>query len=140
MITFPLNSTAAVVDKTINNGFTWGDTMNVTLCGISIVFLMIVLLFVIIKVFGISMDKIQGVPKTKKVVKPAAKQQPKIVKTNKTANENDDEIIAVISAAVAALYDGSGTTPLIKSIKHNGKRIARNNWANAGVLENTKAF
>ena len=49
-----------------------------------------------------------------------------------------DEVVAVISAAVAAMYD-SPSKARIKSIKKssNGGRSA---WANAGVLDNTRPF
>lgn len=55
---------------------------------------------------------------------------------------SDDTIIAVISAAVAAMGDADNTTYAVKSIKASGKNIfsGRNAWASAGVRENTSPF
>ena len=54
--------------------------------------------------------------------------------------ENDEipeEVIAVISAAVATMYGGSEKVK-IKSVKRS--RAKRSAWANAGVIENTRPF
>lgn len=138
MLSIPFNATSAVVNTSINNGFTWGNAWNLTFCGIAIVFLMIVLLCVIIKIFGISMDKLLGIPTQKKEVKKPVINAPPAV-SNKI-QQNDDEIIAVISAAVASMYEGSGKKAVIKSIKRSNTKTVRNNWATAGLLENTRAF
>lgn len=53
-------------------------------------------------------------------------------------DENDDEVIAVISAAIAA-YTADGKTYAIKRIKRAEKQ-PRSNWGNAGVNENTRSF
>ena len=49
-------------------------------------------------------------------------------------DENDDEVIAVISAAI-----GDGKTYAIKRIKRAEKQ-PRSSWGNAGVNENTRSF
>lgn len=139
MLSIPFNATSAVVNTSINNGFTWGNAWNLTFCGIAIVFLMIVLLCVIIKIFGISMDKLLGIPTPKKEVKKPVINIPPAVSNNIQQND-DDEIIAVISAAVASMYEGSGKKAVIKSIKRSNTKTVRNNWATAGLLENTRAF
>lgn len=54
-------------------------------------------------------------------------------------DENDDEIIAVISAAIAAYTAGDGKTYAIKRIKRADKQ-PRSSWGNAGVNENTRSF
>ena len=143
MLAIPFNFTSAVVNTSINNGFTWGDTMNVTFCGISIVFLMIILLCLIIKLFGLTMDKITGSNVPKKVIKAEKRESIVIPSPNiptPKAQEDEDEIIAVISTAVAALYEGTGTKAVVKSIKRSDNKAVRNNWATAGLLDKTRAF
>lgn len=54
-------------------------------------------------------------------------------------DENDDEVIAVISAAIAAYTAGDGKTYAIKRIKRADKQ-PRSSWGNAGVNENTRSF
>lgn len=51
-----------------------------------------------------------------------------------------DEIIAVITAAIAAMSSAAsdGKTLAIKSIKQ--VKPARNSWAFAGLLDNTRPF
>ena len=49
----------------------------------------------------------------------------------------NDEVVAVISAAVAAMYGSSGKAR-IKSIKKSD--TGRSAWANAGLLDNTRPF
>ena len=48
-----------------------------------------------------------------------------------------DEVVAVISAAVATMYGSSGKAK-IKSIKKSNS--GRSAWANAGILDNTRPF
>ena len=54
-------------------------------------------------------------------------------------DENDDEVIAVISAAITAYTAGDGKTYAIKRIKRAEKQ-PRSSWGNAGVNENTRSF
>ena len=54
-------------------------------------------------------------------------------------DENDDEVVAVISAAIAAYTSGDGKTYAIKRIKRAEKQ-PRSSWGNAGVNENTRSF
>lgn len=48
------------------------------------------------------------------------------------------EIVAVITAAIAAMSGGSGFS--IKSISRVTRPAGRSAWASAGVLENTRPF
>ena len=51
----------------------------------------------------------------------------------------DDDVIAAISAAVMMMYECSGKTPIIRSIRPAVKS-SRSAWANAGVMNNTRSF
>ena len=67
----------------------------------------------------------------------AASVQVKSAVTQENFDGVPEEVVAVISAAVADIY-GSSAKTRIKSIKKsNGGRSA---WANAGVLDNTRPF
>lgn len=54
--------------------------------------------------------------------------------------DSEEEIVAVIAAAVASLYEGSGTTAVIRCITPSQTARARSVWAAAGVAQNTRAF
>ena len=53
--------------------------------------------------------------------------------------DNDDEIMAVISAAIAAYAEEEGTSYTIRDVKRRDKR-ARSAWSLAGIGENTRPF
>lgn len=134
---------AAVVDGAIGKGFNWSDASNVALCGVSIVFLMLVLLVICIAVFGKIMDKANGTtkPKAIKPPKPEKKVKPAPTVNNTSfSSESDDDVVAAIAAAVAYLYSGSDVTPVIRSIKRSDLKTQRSAWANAGIIQNTRAF
>ena len=56
--------------------------------------------------------------------------------------EDDDEVIAVISAAVAMMAASDGKSYAVKSIKRtaNQNRQAGSAWSAAGKRENTRPF
>ena len=135
------------LNSALDNLKTHGIT--VTLSGIIIVFSMLVLLVIVMAVFGAVMTRISGQPKKEK--------QPKVKKkTNvKTAADSDEgevlaaisaavmmmdeEVVAAISAAVNMMYEGTGKSPIIRSIKPSTKQ-SRSAWKTAGVLNNTRPF
>ena len=51
---------------------------------------------------------------------------------------DENELIAVITAAVYALYEGTGVTPRLRAVRPAAG--ARPIWATAGLLENTRPF
>ena len=127
-------------DYTIGNGYDWNEASLVTFSGLAIVFGMLVLLVVVIMVFGGIMDRINGVKKEKPVKAPKATPAPVATAPVVAAAEDSDEIIAVIAAAVDAMYEGSGVKPVIRRIKPTATKGVRSPWAAAGVFENTRAF
>lgn len=104
--------------------------VNVTVAGLTIVFGMLILLVIIISLFGKIMSSNSSKSKNDTADKP--------LKTVAPQSE-DDEIIAVISAAVAMLYEGSGKTPIVRNIKPVA-RAARPIWATVGIIDNTRTF
>lgn len=118
--------------------------LNVTITGVALVFSMLVLLVLILILFGKVFVALQNAAE-KKAEKARAATLSQMQDDDKSdtliINEKDgisEEVIAVISAAVATLYMGSSKKPVIKAIKKsNGRRSA---WGNAGVANNTRAF
>ena len=120
----------------------------VILTGFVVVFSVLLLLIGVIKLYSFIVGKAQGTGKNKKKKKteqtPPAKKvvtaeisEPIAKKEIPSAEEGiPEEVVAVIAAAVAAVYGKSGRAK-IKSIKKAGGRSA---WANAGVLDNTRPF
>lgn len=123
----------------------------VIVTGLTVVFAALVFLVLIFKIFGNIMS---GVAR-RKMDKNRAKINRTAVRRNNARNASatakkplpeappphiesgiSNEIIAVISAAVAA-FDGGK----IKSVKKSSKKnTGRSAWANAGIFDNTKPF
>lgn len=114
----------------------------VILTGFVVVFIVLILLILIIKLFSFIIQKAQQGGKNKikeesMQQEEAASAQVKSAVTQENFDGVPEEVVAVISAAVADIY-GSSAKTRIKSIKKsNGGRSA---WANAGVLDNTRPF
>lgn len=119
-----------------------------TLSGLVIVFAMLLLLVLVICVFGWIGSAAgknaaeRAEKKAKKAEKAAADaaaaasdvQAPVIT----VESDDDTEIIAVISAAVAMMYEGTGIKPVIRSVKPSAS--TRSAWARAGINDNVRAF
>ena len=127
----------------------WNLAINVTVTGIVLVFSMLLLLVFVLSIFGwVSVS-------VKRVAENKAKNAREAVLTAMSNNVESDfdeiveasvsdnnglsnELVAVISAAVATMYLGSDKKPVIKTIKRTSGR--RSAWGNAGVIDNTRAF
>ena len=120
----------------------FGDTMLVTITGIVIVFIVLILLVLIMVLFGkvaSSGRAKRGETAPPKPV-PVKKNNDKTVPPVSLASSlpaGDDELIAVIAAAVQALDQESGKRYVIRSVR---PALARPVWASAGIYENTRPF
>ena len=112
--------------------------ISVTFTGIMVVFGMLVLLVFVLFLFGKFFD---NKPKTEKAPMVKAPVVKKEVKPAPVAHvvQNNEEIVAVIAAAVAAMYEGSDVKPVIRRIKKSGGNV-RPAWTAAGIFENTRSF
>lgn len=122
----------------------------VVITGLSVVFLGLIILILFVwlmgKIFSAVQNKNKPVknvnvsePKTATVVKPINKVQ--TVSKDSTVSTNDeDEIIAVISAAVAAMGQAEGKTYKLKSVKAMKNKKARSAWSMAGLQSDTSPF
>ena len=117
--------------------------MVVLIAGLIIVFLMLILLTLIIQLYGTIIYKNQTnkKSKTKNPEKLATINQAKPVNSVNT-DDLSGEIIAVISAAVAALGEKNSKRYEIKNITQslNQFNFNRSEWSMAGKLANTKPF
>lgn len=127
---------------------TFEIAINTTVSGVGIVFGMLLVLVVVIWLLGMLMSSVaNGKKQNKNKQKEVAAQAPKAVPTQ-TAKEvlpasadADDEIIAVIAAAVDAIYSQSEKRAVIRSIKPSSGFVqSRNSWAMAGIRDNVRAF
>ncbi len=122
------------------------SSAKVILTGFVVVFAVLLLLIIIIKIYSAIVNKAQSTGfKAKKKVEAPGKPEKSVtkaepVKEQPVQTQTDgipDEVIAVISAAVATMYGGKDKVR-IKSVKKSGSK--RSAWANAGVIENTRPF
>jgi len=122
------------------------SSAKVILTGFVVVFAVLLLLIIIIKIYSAIVNKAQSAGfKVKKKVETPGKPEKTVtkaepVKEQPAQTQTDgipDEVIAVISAAVATMYGGKDKVR-IKSVKKSGSK--RSAWANAGVIENTRPF
>ncbi len=127
----------------------WIASAKVILTGFVVVFAVLFLLIAIIKIYSAIVTKVQDRNNVKKHKKEKISQpgealkKPVVIPVQKNnadepvvSGEIDGEVVAVIAAAVTAMYGTKGKAK-IKSIKKSGGRSA---WANAGILDNTRPF
>ena len=138
-----LAAVQAAVEKELSLAEKFTTSALVTLTGFVIVFAVLILLVFIILGYGKLIYNAENRSKKKKEIsQQAVVDEPKAVQptVNTEPVTNDgipEEVIAVISAAVATMY-GSKEKVKIKSIKKSSG--GRSAWANAGILDNTRPF
>ncbi len=145
-LSYLANAVGTAADYSFNEK--WIASAKVILTGFVVVFSVLLLLIGIIKIYSTIVTKVQdrnNVQKHKKekVAQPgdSLKKPPVISAKSAPVNleagdEIDGEVIAVIAAAVDAVYGSKGKAK-IKSIRKSGGRSA---WADAGILDNTRPF
>lgn len=121
------------------------DVWAVVFTGLSVVFLALVILIAFVWIMG----KIFNIGKNKKTpanaakettVKTAAVQKAQNPQKTNAVNADDDEVIAVIAAAVAAMGQANGKTYKIRSVSAIQKNGQRSAWSMAGLQNNTSPF
>ncbi len=124
----------------------WTKVWAVVITGLAVVFLALVLLIAFVSIFGMifgnnskKSNKNNNGTEKKDNEKPVLN----VVKETPVSTQNeDDNIIAVISAAVAMMAAKDGKNYAVKSIKRAlcKNRSSRNVWSAAGQRENTRPF
>ncbi len=113
----------------------------VVFTGLSVVFLALIILILFVWLMGKFFTAIENRKKPAAVaetpspapVKAAAPVKP-------TSVNNDDEVIAVISAAIAAMGQAEGKTYKLKSVKAVKNKASRSAWSMAGLQSDTMPF
>ena len=121
----------------------------VVITGLVVVFLGLILLIAFISIIGAIFKKLNQRPKApaKSAAPAAVKPVPKAVSQPVAAvaaasfDTDDDEVIAVISAAVAMMSAAEGKNYRVRSVKAaSSKASGGNAWASAGLRESTNPF
>lgn len=119
----------------------WGIIGSTVVTGIVVVFLILAILVGFLSLLG----AILGRKKKESAPAPAAEKPaaaaPVINKIEDEAEdyEDDGEIIAVISAAIAAYGEAEGKQYRIASVKKRDRAV-RSGWSAAGIAENTRGL
>lgn len=117
----------------------WGYVGAVVVSGLVIVFVALILLIFMVWLMGKIFAAVKGTARQPEAaVKSTVQAAPAIPAASGSDN---DEVIAVIAAAVAAMAEESGTALQIKSITPlRRKKTGRSAWATAAAAESTRSF
>lgn len=120
-------------------GISFENTMLVTLAGIVIVFLVLFLLIMIITLFGKAFgggkkSKSEPVPAKKEAVKAQAG------RPFEQSHEDEDELVAVITAAALSALSGDGKKYAVRSVRPAKNFGVRSPWQAAGLADNMRPF
>lgn len=117
------------------------QTAGVIISGLSVVFLVLLLLVGFVSLFGSFFKKSKKEPPARQSPPPKQEIKNPVPATAPVPEEDDDEIIAVISAVVAQMSIQDGKNYRIKSVKaKNQKSGGRPVWASEGLRQNTNPF
>lgn len=118
----------------------WSYVGAVVISGLVIVFVALILLIFMVWLMGKVFEAIKGNKQTKTESAANVANAVSAPVSAAGTGADDDEVIAVISAAVAMMAQESGTALQIKSITPARKKPARNAWAAAAAAESTRSF
>ena len=117
------------------------QTAGVIISGLSVVFLVLLLLVGFVSLLGSFFKKRKKEPPARQAPPPKQEIKNPVPVTAPVPEEDDDEIIAVISAVVAQMSIQDGKNYRIKSVKaKNQKSGGRPVWASEGLRQNTNPF
>lgn len=128
-------------------GIDWALVASVVITGLVVVFLALIILIVAVSVIGkifTAIDNKKKSPQTddKSItnVSESTKSDSTEVVLQVSSEDDSDEVVAVITAAIAAVMQSEGNKKpfVIKSVK----RVSgvRNVWNQAGLIENTQTL
>lgn len=117
------------------------QTAGVIISGLAVVFLVLLLLVGFVSLFGSFFKKGKKEPPVKQAPPPKQETKKPVPPPVPVAENDSDEIIAVISAVVAQMSIEDGKQYRIKSVKaKNQKSSGRPVWASEGLRQNTNPF
>ena len=117
------------------------QTAGIIISGLAVVFLVLLLLVGFVNLFGSFFKKDKKEPPVKQAPPPKQEVKKAVTPAPKENADDNDEIIAVISAVVAQMSIQDGKQYKIKSVKaKNQKSSGRPVWASEGLRQNTNPF
>lgn len=121
-----------------NDKMDTGFVTSVVVIGLVIVFIVLLVLVIFLEIFGKTFSSSSKVKK-EKTPKKEKNQNAQVINIQPVIEEGiDDEVIAVIAAAIATISNETGKKLSIRSIRKSNNIV--NLWARAGALENTRPF
>ena len=123
-----------------------GTISSVVITGIVVVFIGLILLIVCVSIYGAifnsaSKKRAQKAEAEKKLAEKAAEPVEAVMGERSAPAVEDgieEETVAVIMAAIAAMSASSGKKLVLKSVKTS--KPQRSAWSSAGIVENTRPF
>lgn len=139
-------NTAQLLLKGTDRNLDSGTVSSVVITGVVVVFIGLILLIFFVFLYGRIFEAINNKKseKTKKILENKVSVASNQNNNNQSEpipiieNGIDEEVIAVITAAIMAMSAKSGKKLALKSVKH--AKPIRPVWANAGIAENTRPF
>ncbi len=147
LMSLSAEATEVVTDR-VNVAGNWGLIGSTVVTGMVIVFLILAILIFFLWAMGKIFQSLDSSKKKKAEQKaaaaapvpaPAPAVQAEEAEIYDEYEEDDDEIIAVISAAIAAYGEAEGKQYRICGVKKREKS-QRSGWSAAGIAENMRGF
>lgn len=119
----------------------WGTVGSTVVTGIVVVFLILAILVGFLSLMGYILGQKKKAPAPAPAAEKPEAAAPVVNKIENEAEEDEDdgEIIAVISAAIAAYGEAEGKQYRIASVKKRDRAV-RSGWSAAGIAENTRGL
>lgn len=122
----------------------WSSVGIIALTGILVVFLILAILIAFFYLLGVIFKAIDKKKAEKAAEKAAVEQKaapaPVIEEAEVEETDDEDEVMAVIAAAVAAYGAAEGKSYSIRDVKKRGDGRVRSAWSLAGIQDNTRPF
>lgn len=137
------NSSQTIAEQQIADPDYWSSVGIISLTGILVVFLILAILIFFFWLMGTIFKAVDKSKAAKKAAAESVKAAPvPVVETvDEIFEDNDDEeIVAVISAAIAAYAEAEGTSLTITGIKKRRETRTRSAWSMAGINDNIGRF
>ena len=125
-----------------------GTVASVVITGLSVVFIGLIILIICVTIYGKIFEAInkKADEKAKAAAEAAAAEKVGAVKAEEPAPAKalqvedgiEEETVAVIMAAISAMYASGGKKAVVRSVR--ASRSATNVWASAGAVQNTRPF
>ena len=123
-----------------------GTVASVVITGIVVVFIGLVLLILLVSIYGKIFDvinsraarKAEEAKKAAEAAKAVAKPEPIKAAAPVVEDGIEEEIVAVIMAAISAMSSAEGKKLVLKSVKT--AKPQRPAWSTAGIIDNTRPF